>query len=236
MSLVGKRVLVVGASSGIGRATAEAAAAAGARVATAARRPDQPGDPAVVADVRDPDECERLIADAVAAMGGIDMLVYAPALLPLGPLSGTDADVWRAVLETNVMGAALVSSAALPHLRAARGRVVFLSSDSSLRPRPGLVAYACGKAALNALAAGLRDEEPDVEVSLVLVGPTMTGIADAWDMERAAEYAVVWDRFGHQKPGAVMTAEDVAAEVVHILASAVCLDEVLLHARSPSGG
>ena len=92
MELQDARVLVVGASSGIGRAVALQAAAGGARVVLAARRADklaeaaaEAGDGAstVVCDVRQPEQCERVVRDAVAQLGGLDVAVYATAVDPL---------------------------------------------------------------------------------------------------------------------------------------------------------
>src|SRR5439155_8658441 len=111
MGLQDVRVLVVGASSGIGRAVALQAVDAGARVVLAARRADKLAEAAAAAgdrastavcDVRDPGQCHAVVRDAVAQLRGLDVVVYATAIDPLVRLVDTDAERWRAVFETNV--------------------------------------------------------------------------------------------------------------------------------------
>ena len=136
VGLEGRRVLVVGASAGIGRAIAGQFVARGAQVAFCARRPDilraavaEAGGGAVVAgDVRVAEDCDRVVTDAVAALGGLDAVCYSAAVSPLRLLADTTADDWRAVLETNVVGAALVTA---PRSRTSRRT----ASSRSCRPR-----------------------------------------------------------------------------------------------------
>ena len=229
------RLLVVGASSGIGRALALLAAREGVDVVAAARRGDRLDElpvGTVVCDARSAADCETVVAFAVSALGGLDAVVYAAGVSPLVAVADADAAVWHEVLETNVVGAALVVRAALPHLRAASGHAVFLSSDSVPRPYPGLVAYAASKAALNTLVTGWRVECPEVTFTRVAVGPTVTGFADGWSAERAAGYFARWEAeayLGAAQP--IMTPDEVAAEVLHIVRSPVRLDEVVVRAR-----
>ena len=144
-TLASQRLLVVGASSGIGRACAVSAAAAGARVALAARRSDRLGEAAreagagaipLACDVTDPASCERAVAEAAAAFDGLDGLVYAAGIARPTLLRDAAQSDWRAALDTNLIGASLITRAALPHLRASRGRAVYLSSISSEDPIP----------------------------------------------------------------------------------------------------
>src|SRR5690606_22913357 len=123
-------VLIVGASSGIGRVLGLQAAAAGASVAFAARRRElveaaaaEAGNGAVglVCDVRDEAACAAVVASSVEALGGLDAVVYSSAIDLLTRLEDAGAERWRATFETNVFGAAFVTTAALPHLRASRG-------------------------------------------------------------------------------------------------------------------
>ena len=80
------------------------------------------------------------IAEAEAALGGIDALVYATGIGPLARIADTDAETWRRVFDTNVTGAALVTAAAIAPLTAASGTAVYLSSVSAslTPPWPGL--------------------------------------------------------------------------------------------------
>ena len=186
----------------------------------------------VVCDARRPGDCEAVVADTVKRLGGLDTVVYAAGVSPLVTVADADAGAWHEILETNVIGAALIVRAALPHLIRGKGRALFLSSDSVPRPYPGLVAYAASKAALNTLVAGWRTECPEVTFTRVAVGPTVTGFADGWAPERAAEYFARWEAEAYMKAGQpVMTPEEVAAEILHIVRSPANLEEVVLRAR-----
>jgi NAD(P)-dependent dehydrogenase (short-subunit alcohol dehydrogenase family) len=236
--LAGRRVLVVGASAGIGRAIAEASVAAGGRVVGAARRAEllEKVDGlagAVQADVRNPADCARLVAEAIATLGGLDALVYCPALVALAGLADTDAELWRAVLETNVVGAALVTSAAVPHLLETGGRVVYLSSDAVSRVQPGLVAYLTSKAALDTLLAGWRNEQAGIDFTRVIVGPTLTGAADGWDPALAGEYFALWEAGRYTQFDRIMEPAQVAGEVIRVLASPIAVRDVEVHAATP---
>jgi len=110
--LTGRRVLVVGASAGVGRAFAELAIGVGAQVVLAARRAERldeivaatGGGLAVAGDVAVEDDRRRIVERAVAELGQIDLLFYAVGLSPLQMLEHTDADTWRSLFETNVIG------------------------------------------------------------------------------------------------------------------------------------
>lgn len=237
--LDGRRMLVVGASSGIGRHLGIMAAGRGAQVVFAARRQAMAVDAAdraggrcvgVPCDVRDPTSCEAVVTAAVEAMGGLDDLVYAAAIDRLVRLTdATDAD-WDETLRTNVVGAALVCRAALGHLRAARGRAVFISASSVGRPLPGMSVYASSKAALEEMARGWRAEHPDVAFSTVRVGSALgTGVTDSWDRDLLAALAPTWDRLGYvhdNGPGAPMSVEQAAEAVLATLVSGVWIREV----------
>ena len=122
--------------------------------------------------------------------------MYAPGIGPLARLADTDAATWRRVFDTNVTGAALVTSAAIDDLTASGGTAVYLSSVSAslTPPWPGLGAYAVSKAALDKLVEAWRAEHPQVGFTRVVVGDCGGGEGDAqtqfaneWDMELAAE-------------------------------------------------
>ena len=224
-SLDGKRLLVVGASSGIGRATARAAVAAGAVVVFAARRRESldeavaeaGGGTALTCDVRDEGACAVLVAASVEALGGLDALVYAAAASPLARLADVASEDWRAVLETNVVGAASLTRAALPHL-AGRGVAWYFSSDTVGRPREGLVPYSASKAALEELIRGLRAENDDVRFTRIQVGPTVgTEFAAGFDPGLAAELFPKWTAQGFMT-AQPMQPDEVGRAVVEALA------------------
>src|SRR5437588_9929470 len=127
------RAVVVGASSGLGRCIGVGLAQRGAKVALLARRRDRleaaareagNGAVAVECDVDDAESIATAVAKAAADLGGVDALVYTPAIGPLAKLADTDADTWRQTFATNVTGAALVTAEAIPHLTASGGRAV----------------------------------------------------------------------------------------------------------------
>ena len=204
------RTIVVGASSGLGRCIGVGLARRGAQVALLARRRGRLDDAvkeagadalAFECDVTDTASCRAAIDAAAGEMGGVDSVVYTPAIGPLARLADIDGDTWRRVFETNVTGAALVTAAALPHLTESSGCAVFLSSVSAslTPPWPGLGAYIVSKAALDKLVEAYREEYPTVGFTRLVVGEcaggegdSMSGFADGWDPELAMELAPVW--------------------------------------------
>lgn len=208
------RAVVVGASSGLGRCIAIGLGQRGARVALMARRRErlekaaaETGSDAIVVecDVTDAASCHAAIDKAAAELGGIDALVYTPAVGPLAKLVDTDADMWRRVFDTNVTGAALVTTAALPHLAATSGTAMYLSSVSAslTPPWPGLGAYAVSKAALDKLVEAWRAEHHDVNFTRCIVGDcaggegdSATGFADEWNWDLAADLHPIWTARG----------------------------------------
>jgi len=204
------RTVVVGASSGLGRSIAIGLGQRGATVALLARRHDRlvdaakeagPGALAIVCDVTDESSCRSAIGEAADGLGGIDALVYTPGVGPLGHLVDVTADTWRKTFDTNVIGAALVTAAAMPHLTETRGVAAYLSSVSAsfTPPWPGLGAYATSKAALETLIEAWRAEHPAVGFTRVIVGdcaggegPSGTEFANGWDWDLAAQFHPIW--------------------------------------------
>jgi NAD(P)-dependent dehydrogenase (short-subunit alcohol dehydrogenase family) len=239
MDLEGARVLVVGASSGIGREVAVQLGAAGARVVVAARRADRlseliielaerggTGAASAVCDVRDPAECDAVVASAVQHLGGLDAVVYATAVDPLVRLVDTDLDRWRQVYETNVFGASLVTRAALAPLTESGGRMIYISATSVGRPLPGMGAYETSKAALDELVRAWRSEHPEIAFCNVAVGNTLgTEVHQTWDRDLLMELSPVWEARGYvydNGPGA-MSVPDCATAVIAAIASPVDL-------------
>jgi NAD(P)-dependent dehydrogenase (short-subunit alcohol dehydrogenase family) len=234
------RTVVVGASSGLGRCIGIGLAQRGAQVALLARRRELladaakeagPGTLAVACDVTDPEACTSAVAEAAAGLGGIDALVYAPAVAALTRLAETDATTWHRVFDTNVTGAALVTAAALPHLTAVGGKAVFLSSVSASMtpPWPGLGTYAVSKAALDKLVEAWRAEHPEVGFTRLVVGDCAGGegdarthITDAWDPELAAEVATTWFERKYVS-GSLIDVDDLVAAVDGVLRSGATL-------------
>lgn len=227
------KTVVIGASSGLGRCIGIGLAQRGAQVALLARRGERienaakdAGNDAVAieCDVTDEASCRSAINDAADALGGIDNLVYAPAMAPLVRMVDTDAETWRRVFDTNVIGAALATAAAMPHLTASAGKVVYLSSDAGTLgpPWPGLGAYGVSKAALERLVEAWRAEHPDIGFTCLIVGECPGGEGDAatgmnvgWDPELAKQVYPLWLSRGCM-PGKLMPVEDLI-DVVHTI-------------------
>jgi NAD(P)-dependent dehydrogenase (short-subunit alcohol dehydrogenase family) len=233
----GKRILVVGASSGVGAATARMAAARGARVAIAARRAETLAEMAsgpvtmvaVPGDVRDEVSARAIVERASAALGGLDAVVYAVGVSPLIPLTQATAADWHEVLASNLVGAAIVSAAAAPHLLASGGRLVLLSSKSVRRPFPDLTLYATSKLALDGLIRCLPGEFPGLRVTRVLVGNTEgTDFTSSWDGDALGAALERWEAAGVLGDGALttMAPEDVAASILHVLTSPAHIDDI----------
>ncbi len=227
------RTVVVGASSGLGRCIGVGLAQRGDQVALLARRLQRieaaaeeagPNATAVECDVTDQASCRSAIERAADALGGIDNLVYTPAVGPLVRMVDTDADTWRRIFDTNVIGASLVTAAAMPHLTASAGKAVYLSSDAGTfgPPWPGLGAYGVSKAALERLVEAWRAEHSDVGFTNLIVGECAGGEGDAatgmnadWDMDLAMKAVPLWSSRGCM-PGKLMPVDDLI-DVVHTI-------------------
>lgn len=215
MTMSAMRTVVVGASSGLGRCVGIDLGSRGERVALLARRHDRlaeaakeagPDALAITCDVTDEDSCRAAIEQAADGLGGIDALVYTTGIGPLAPVEKTDADLWRRVMDTNVIGAALVTNAALPHLTASAGTAVYLSTvGASLTPAwPGFAGYHVSKAALEKLVEAYRVEHPSVGFTRFVVrdcgggdGDSRTEFNNGWDMTYAAEVVPLWGERGY---------------------------------------
>ncbi len=186
---------------------------------------------AISCDVTDEASCRTAIAEAAEGLGGVDALVFAAAIGPVGPLAEAGADVWRSTFETNVMGASLVTAAALPHLTEARGTVVYISTigASYTPPWPGLGVYQVTKAALERLVEAWRAEHPAVAFTRLTVSECSGGEGDAqshfnegWDREVTGRFAPIWRARGYMAEGGALI------DVEHLIA----MVDALLHAGS----
>ena len=177
--LDGFRTLITGASRGIGAAIAVAFAEAGADVALAARtrqatartaeriqrlRADGAEPGRLAGDLADPAVAPRLVDEAVAALGGLDVIVHSAGVLPVDgvgeavfkPLDASTVEEWEPVLAVNLSSTVALCRAALPHLTASsRASVLFVSSVAGLIGVPTMEAYGVTKAAQVSLARSL---------------------------------------------------------------------------------
>ena len=151
LGLAGKAAIVNGASQGIGYAIAHLLAEEGARVAVTARRTpalDRAAEQirnetdaeviAVQGDVRNPADCERIVTEAVAGFGRLDILVNNDGAPPLGAALDFDDSVWLKAIAQNLLSVVRMSRAAVPHIRrAGGGSILNLAALSMLQPIPG---------------------------------------------------------------------------------------------------
>lgn len=228
------KVVIVGASTGLGRCIGLGLAKRGAQVALLARRRElldsaaaEAGNGAVAisCDVTDQASCQAAVEEAASALGGIDAVVYSTGVGVLGRIETVDAESWNRCFATNVTGAALFTAAALPHLVASGGAVAFLSSTSAslTAPWPGLAPYAVTKAALDKLVEAWRAEHPHVGFTRVVVGECTGGeglgtsqFMATMDMELMGQLFPVWSARGLMAPS-LMDVEDLVEAVDGVL-------------------
>jgi NAD(P)-dependent dehydrogenase (short-subunit alcohol dehydrogenase family) len=228
----GKVVVVTGATSGIGRATAEAfgrehaslvlvgrddnalcsaaeaVRAAGGRAATCR------------ADVTAADAPERIVAAAVDAYGGLDVLVNAAGVIASGTLDSTTDDVWDTMMSVNARAPFRLMRAASSHLATRQGSVVNVSSVNGLRSFPGVLAYCVSKSAVDQLTrcAAIEMAPLGVRINAVNPGVTVTNLHRRSGMGEA-QYAAFLERSRTTHPlGRPGRPEDIA-ELILFLAS-----------------
>ncbi|NKR44632.1 SDR family NAD(P)-dependent oxidoreductase [Prescottella equi] len=222
--LEGRRALVTGGASGIGRAIAESYVDAGARVVIADRdltaaedaARAMAADGAVAVDVADEASVENAYAAAVGAIGAVDVLVNSAGILEESLLSEMSLDMWRRTLDVDLTGIFLMCRAAVPAMIAARsGRIVNIASQLGIKGGVGLTHYAAAKAGAIALTKSLALEvsQYNVLVNAIAPGPIETplvdGITDEWKLAKRRELPL--GRFGlpsEVAPTAVLLASD----------------------------
>jgi NADP-dependent 3-hydroxy acid dehydrogenase YdfG len=192
-----KTAVVTGASSGIGRAIAEALGGAGAHVVLGGRTQGAMDDSvariaasggtaeAAVLDVRDVTQLRALVDQAVTSTGRLDIMVNNAGVSYPEPIMEADPEHWRIMLETNVFALLTGCQAAVTAMRAcgARGHIVNISSVAALRPDSGV--YGSTKHAVNCITGSLRQELMDdtIQVMSVMPGAVATSFARNFDPE-----------------------------------------------------
>jgi meso-butanediol dehydrogenase / (S,S)-butanediol dehydrogenase / diacetyl reductase len=194
-----RTALVTGAGTGIGAATARRLAGDGYAVALAGRRPEPLAETAraiesgggralaLAADAGDPAQAERLVSEAVAALGGLDVLVLAHGVGGSAPVADDSPEQWDEVIRINLTGAFLVARAALPQLEARRGAIVTVASTNAWVAGPGWASYCASKAGLAMLTASIANDygPRGVRANCVCPGWVRTPMADE-DMDEVA--------------------------------------------------
>ena len=183
-NIEGKVVVITGASSGLGEATARMLSAQGAVVVLGARRVDRiealakelsdAGGRALAlqTDVTRSADVQRLVDAAVEKFGRIDVLVNNAGLMPSSPLERLKIDDWDRMIDVNIKGVLYGIAAALPHMQARKsGHIVNVSSVAGHRVRAGTAVYSATKHAVRVLTEGLRQEVKPYDIRTTIVSP-----------------------------------------------------------------
>ena len=177
-----KVVVITGASSGLGEATAHRLAKEGCKLVLGARRIDrlqalakelQLGDGAAVqTDVTNIDDVRRLVDSAVKAHGRIDVILNNAGLMPLSPLDRLRIEDWDRMIDVNIKGVLYGIAAALPHMKAQKsGHIINVSSVAGHKVRAGSAVYSATKHAVRALSEGLRQEVKPYNIRTTIISP-----------------------------------------------------------------
>jgi NADP-dependent 3-hydroxy acid dehydrogenase YdfG len=229
-NIQGKVIVITGASSGLGEATARHLAAEGAKLVLGARRIDRLqalaaelklGDGAAVAtDVTDAAQVKALIDGAVAVHGRIDVLLNNAGLMPQSPLERGKIIDWDRMIDVNLKGVLYGIAAALPHMTGQKsGHIINVSSVAGHKVRLGSAVYAATKAAVRMLSEGLRQEVKPYNIRTTIISPGAVeselpqsvsdediakGVADFYE-----KYAIPADSFARIVAFAISQPEDV---------------------------
>ena len=183
-NIEGKVVVITGASSGLGEATARLLSAQGANVVLGARRIDRLGvladelsrrggkALAVPTDVIQCDQVKRLVDAAVQTYGRIDVMINNAGLMPQALLERLKIDEWNQMIDVNIKGVLYGIAAALPHMKQQKaGHFINVSSVAGHRVGPGFAVYAATKYAVRALSEGLRQEVKPYNIRTTVISP-----------------------------------------------------------------
>src|SRR5579872_3907002 len=183
-NIEGKVVVITGASSGLGEATARLLSAEGAIVVLGARRADRlrsladeltgRGGKAIAVstDVTHRDQVKRLVDTAVQAFGRVDVMINNAGLMPQSPLERLKIDEWDRMIDVNIKGVLYGIAAALPHMKQQKaGHIINVSSVAGHKVRAGGAVYAATKHAMLALSEGLRQEVKPYNIRTTVISP-----------------------------------------------------------------
>ncbi|KQZ99074.1 SDR family oxidoreductase [Achromobacter sp. Root565] len=186
-----KVVLITGASSGIGEASARLLAAQGHRVYVGARRTDRletlvqeiranGGTAAFRAlDVTSAEDMRDFVRGAEAAYGQVDVIVNNAGVMPLSPLNSLKVDEWDRMIDVNIRGVLHGIAAVLPGMeRQGHGQVINVSSIGGLAVSPTAAVYCATKFAVRAISDGLRQETDKIRVTVLCPGVVESELAD----------------------------------------------------------
>lgn len=186
--LTGRKIIITGAGSGIGRESARIFAREGAELALLDRDLEavqvtaaETGGSVFQLDVTDPDEVKSVISSAAEALGGIDGLLNSAGILTMKTVDDISPQEFRKVVDVNLTGTFLVCQAALPWLRkAGNGAIVNIASAQALLPSLTGSAYAASKAGVMMFSKSIAKElAPEIRVNIICPGATATPMTDS---------------------------------------------------------
>ncbi len=201
--LQGRRVLITGASSGIGKATGLLFAKEGAKLCLVARHAERLSEVArkcsdfgtkpleIIADIADPKQVEKMVSECLASLGNIDILINNAGYGKYGSFSSTPIEEWDRMWMVNVRGTVLVTQAILPSMIAARdGHIVNISSTLGIHPAGNATAYCATKFAVRGFSEALSKElwKDGIKVSTVCPGGVLTEFLGTPPQEKNQEF------------------------------------------------
>ncbi|HTJ58131.1 MAG TPA: SDR family oxidoreductase [Devosiaceae bacterium] len=224
-----KIVVITGASSGLGEATARHLAADGAKVVLGARRLDRlealarelglDNKAVLQTDVTHREQVQRLVDTAVELHGRIDVIINNAGLMPQSPLERLKVDDWDRMIDVNIKGVLYGIAAALPYMqRQKSGHIINVSSVAGHKVRPGGVVYSATKHAVRVITEGLRQEVKPYNLRTTVISPgavdtelpdSVTEPDVAERIRKAYEQAIPPDSFARAVAYAMSQPDDV---------------------------
>jgi len=229
VGIVGKIVVITGASSGLGEAAARLLSKEGAKLVLAARRTDRlaslaaelglGAEEAVTTDVTDVAQMRRLVDGVVERHGRIDVILNNAGLMPLSPLERGKVEDWDRMIDVNIKGVLYGIAAALPHMKAQKsGHIINVSSVAGHKVRLGGAVYSATKTAVRVISEGLRQEVKPYNIRTTIISPgaveselpdSVTEPDVAENVRKVYEAAIPADSFARAVVYAMSQPEDV---------------------------
>jgi NADP-dependent 3-hydroxy acid dehydrogenase YdfG len=243
-SMVGQKVVVIGASSGIGRGVALRSIRAGADVMVGARRVDRlkeltaeaGGGQIAEVDLRVEESCLSFVGQVRAELGTVDLLFISAGVAPLRRFYLTSEEEWLRAFATNVIGIHRIIASLLDTL-SARAVVAVVSTEAVESPRSYLGAYGASKAALEHSIAQWREEHPWLRFTTISMGATVpTEFGHGFDPAEISDAIGKWAEAGRSQASFMDTEEvcDVLADTLGALVVATSVGVPLISLRSPA--
>jgi NAD(P)-dependent dehydrogenase (short-subunit alcohol dehydrogenase family) len=242
----GKKILVTGGASGIGRATAEQLGAEGAmlvladfdfdgaqRVASAIADKNGVSATAIAFDAADPNSCRDMVDAAAATLGGIDVLCNIAGIMDWGGFCDFSESAWERMLRIDLSSVFFISQRAMPHLISSKGNIVSISSAAALTGLPYVAAYAAAKAGVIALTKSMAVEfaAQGVRVNAIAPGGVKTPMHTKSTDPIGVDQAMV-EELGKRhwpKLGELCEAEDIALAIAYLASNDARLVTGIVH-------